>query len=160
MKLTGAVQQHKNQTHNLFKASEQELLIRLPVPRVSAGVNPLFGDFTRETDTTGEEIGPIKCIWYDALSGRNTGQSGTGFEIAREAMAGRYRHATAFAEVWLDDVLVDLSKPRGETWVDYAKDIVYLDNIYEPIGEVRLGLATATPYILMIVLRGSAGLED
>jgi hypothetical protein len=158
MNLAGAVASHKKLIYNLMNQSEQELTIRLPVARVSSGVNPLFGDSTRETDKTGTELGPIKCIWYDALSARSTGI--TGYSMLNELVTGQYKSATAFAEVWLDDVLIDPANPKGKTWIDKAKHIIYLDNIYEPIGEIRLGLATAAPYILMIVLKGAAGYDE
>lgn len=158
MRLAGAVASHKKQTYNLISQSEQELIIRLPVTRVSSGVNPLFGDTTRETNSTGTEIGPIKCIWYDALSSRSTGV--TGYNFLSELSQGQYKGASAFAEVWLDDVLLDPAFPKGKTWIDKAKNIIYLDNLYEPIGEIRLGLATAAPYILMIVLKGAAGYDE
>jgi hypothetical protein len=88
------------------------------------------------------------------------GASGTGFERTVEALAGQYRNATTFAEVWLEDVLQDTEDPAGRTWFDEAKHIVYLGKKYDFLGEVRLGLATAAPYILMIVMKGGAGYHE
>jgi len=157
---SGAILVHKRHVRDLIRSSDQELTIRLPVARTSSEVNPLFGDMTREANDTGSTIGPFACVWYDALSARSMGASGTGFERTVETLAGQYRNATAFAEIWLDDVLQDTEEPAGRTWFDEAKHIVHLNNKYDFLGEVRLGLATAAPYIMMVVLKGGAGYHE
>jgi hypothetical protein len=157
--IDGAVNVHKKHVKDLIKGSAQEVTIRLPVDRVSSGVNPYFGDSSRETDDTGDTKGPYKCLWHHALSARSVG-SPTGFETTVEVLAGQYRDATAFAEIWLEDVLTDEDDVMSPTWLDKAKDILYLDQKYDLLGESRLGLATAPPYILLVALKGSAGYNE
>lgn len=159
IKTTGAVALHKRHCKDLIRNSEQEAYVRLPVDRVSSAVNPLFGDLTRENDVSGETVGPFKCIWYDAFSAKSLNQT-TGLEAERNLLMGQYKTATAFAEFWLDDVLIDQGEPLGKTWFSKAKHIVFLNQLYEPLGEARLGLATVAPYILMIVLKGGTGYDE
>lgn len=151
----GAVAAHKKFSKELIRGSDQELLIRLPEPRITSGVNPLFGSSDREVGKTGDTKGPFKCIWFDALSARGT--SSTGHEFGVERLMGQFREATAFAEVWLEDVLEDLADNAGATWFDKSQDVIYQGKSYEHIGEVRTGLATSAPYILMVVLKGGLG---
>ena len=157
---SGALSLHRKHTRDLIRHSGQEVLVRLPVDRVAVGVNPLYGDFDRETDSTGDTVGPFKCLWYDALSSRSMSSTGTGFEQAVSALAGDYRDATAFAEFWIDDVLVDPTDISGHTWLDRAKELVNDNKRFQLLGNVRLGLATTTPYILMVVLRGGVGYAE
>lgn len=155
----GAVEVHKNHCFDLIRSSEQELTLILPISRTASNVNPLFGDFSRESDYTGTEKGPYKCIWHDALSARSVGP-GTGYEPTRELVMGQYRNATAFAELWLEDVLQDISEPSGKTWFDEAKTVLYSGKYFQSLGEVRVGLATAAPYILLVVLKGGGNDEE
>ena len=160
IKTSGALRLHKKHTKDLIRNSDQEVLIRLPVDRVSASVNPLYGDFDRETDSTGTEYGPFPCLWYDALSARSMSSTGTGFEQTIDRMAGQYRDATAFAELWLEDVLVDPKDVSGDTWLDRAKELVNDNKRFQLLGNVRLGIATTNPYILMVVLKGGVGYAE
>jgi hypothetical protein len=159
LNVKGAVKIHKKHTFDLIRGSEQEITVRLPVAKTSSGVNPLFGDFARETDYTGDEEGPFKCIWHDALSARAVGP-GTGLEPTRQLVVGQYKNATAYAELWLDDVLVDPSLKTGKTWFDISKVVVYEDKFFTVLGEIRTGLATAAPYICIIVLKGGSGYDE
>jgi len=159
MNVKGAVKAHRTHSKKLIRGSEQELTLLLPVARVSSNVNPLFGDPTRETDDSGSTIGPLKCLWYDALSAKSQSATGSGFEQSIQNLAGQYRDATAFAELWLEDVLTDPDDANSKTWFDEAKEIIYLGKKFQVLAEIRLGLATTAPYILMIVLKGGAGYD-
>jgi hypothetical protein len=156
----GAVTAHKKHVKGLIRGSTQEILVRLPAPVVSSGVNPLFGDFTREDADTGTERGPYKCLWYDALSARSMSSTGAGFETTVDRLAGQYREATAFAEMWLEDVLVDPLDISGHTWFDRAQTIVFDNMKYDYLGNVKIGLSTSAPYILLVVLKGGLGYAD
>jgi hypothetical protein len=160
IKTSGALRLHKKHTKDLIRNSTQELIVRLPVELVSSNVNVLYGDFERETDSTGTEYGPFPCLWYDALSARSLSSTGTGFEPTVQSLVGQYRDATAFAELWLEDVLVDPKDISGDTWLDRAKEIVNENKRFQLLGNVRLGIATTTPYILMVVLKGGVGYVD
>ncbi len=156
----GIVGIHKRHTKDLIKQSEQKITLRFPVTRTSSSVNPLFGDFTRETDTTGITRGPFNCLWYDALSSKSMSSTGAGFEQTVERLSGQYRGATSFAELWLEDVLVDPTDVSGKTWFDSAQTVLYSGQKFKVLGEVRLSLSTSAPYILMVVLKGGQGYSE
>ena len=86
--------------------------------------------------------------------------TGTGFEQTVDRLAGQYRDATAFAELWLEDVLVDPKDISGDTWLDRAKELINDDKRFQLLGNVRLGIATTNPYILMVVLKGGVGYAE
>jgi len=158
MNLSGAVNLHKKQAKALIRSSEQTVSLRLPVDRVSVSVNPLYGEFDRETDATGAEKGPYRCLWHDALSVRAMSQGmSTGINLVVTEAAGQYSEATAFAEVWLEDVLIDVTKPNGETWFDRAKEALHDESAYQVLGVLRTGLATVSPYLALVALKGSTG---
>ena len=158
--VTGAVNAHKRHVKSLIYSSTEEVIVRLPVDLVDSGVNPLYGDFNRETDATGTERGPFKCLWYDALSAKSMSSTGSGFETVIQGMAGQYESATAFIEIWLDDVLVDISERSGATWLSRAAHIIYDKHRFEYLGDVRIGLSTTSPYILMAALKGGVGYDE
>jgi hypothetical protein len=152
----GAVALHKRQVKSLIDQSEHRMTILLPTERLSSNQNPLFGDLGREAAiTSGTEIGPIACLWLDALS---VGTGGTfGIETVVTRMAGHYTEATIFAEVWLDDILVDVDVPDGDTWLDQAKMIKKGNYYFQLLGYVRVGLPTVSPYIAVIAMKGGSG---
>lgn len=149
---------YDTQVKRLINGSNQKLTVRLPVTRVSAGQNVLFGDLNRETDNTGTTKGPFNCLWYDALSARGTSRSGP--EDIVQRLAGQYQSATAFAELTLTDVLVDKAILTGDTWFDRAKDIIYEGQKFKYLASVRLGLSVGFPVILMVILEGGRGYVD
>ncbi len=155
---TGLKRAYDVQTKRLINGSDQTLTIRLPVTRVSAGENVLFGDLDRETDATGTIKGPFKCLWYDALTARGTSSSGP--EQITHRLAGQYQSATAFAELRLEDVLVDLASPIKDTWFDRAKDVIYKGQKFKYLASVRLGLSVGSPVLIMVVLEGGRGYAD
>lgn len=149
---------YDTQVKQLIQGSDQTLTIRLPVLRVSSGQNVLFGNLDRETDDTGTIKGPFSCLWYDALTARGTSRSGP--EEVMQRLAGQYQSATAFAELRLKDVLVDLTAPVGDTWFDRAKEIIYEGQKFKYLASARLGLSVGAPVILMVVLEGGRGYAD
>ena len=146
------------QTKQLINGSNQTLTIRLPVVRISAGQNVLYGDLDRETDETGTVKGPYKCLWYDALTARGTSRSGPESIIHR--LAGQYQSATAFAELRLEDVLIDSGVPAGDTWFDRGRDILHDSQKFKYLASVRLGLSVGSPVLIMVVLEGGRGYAD
>jgi hypothetical protein len=155
------VQMHKNRVRRLISDSERTLTIKLPVPTQSSGVNPLFGNLNRETDVSGEEKGPYNCLWYDAYSARSIGVTNTGgIEKVVESTPGQFRDATAFAEVWLQDVLIDSNNPDGQTWFDKALHVVCQGKKYKVLGYVKLGLAVSAPYSAVVGLKGGLGYDN
>ena len=97
-------------------------------------------------------------MWYDALTARGTSRSGP--EEVMQRLAGQYQSATAFAELQLKDVLVDLTAPVGDTWFDRAKEIIYEGQKFKYLASARLGLSVGAPVILMVVLEGGRGYAD
>jgi len=81
----------------------------------------------------------------------------TGINLTVTAAAGQYSEATAFAEVWLEDVLIDVTQPNGETWFDRAKEVLHDGSAYQVLGVLRTGLATVSPYLALVALKGSTG---
>lgn len=152
------VQLHKQSVKGLIYNSDISLLIRLPAPIVSTGVNVLYGQPQRETLSTGDTKGPFKCLWYDALTAKTKGDNGVETTISQ--LAGQYREADTFAEVWLQDVLVDTTDPYGLTWFDKARWVIIGNKRYKFLGSAKLGLATSAPYFLMIALQGAVGYAD
>lgn len=154
----GLRQAYDTQTKRLIDGSNQTLTIRLPVARVSAGENVLFGNMERETDETGAVKGPFNCLWYDALTARGTSRSGPEEVVHR--LAGQYQSATAFAELRLEDVLVDTTASSGDTWFDRARDVIYDGQKFKYLASVRLGLSVGSPVLIMVVLEGGRGYAD
>ncbi len=159
--LARTVDMHKRSLHKLISMSEVELIVELPVPRITTGVNPFFGDTTRESNETGERIGPFNCLWYDAYTAKSMGKSeSTGIETIVESAAGQFRDATAFAEVWLQDVLLDQNNPAGQTWFDKALLVLSQGKKYNLLGYVKLGLSVSTPYSAVVGLKGMLGYDN
>lgn len=141
--------------------SEVELTVVLPVPKVSTSVNPLFGDMNRATNVAGEVKGPYSCLWYDAYSARTMGKNdSSGIETVIESTPGQFRDATAFAEVWLQEVLLDQNNPAGQTWFDKALFIECQGKKYNLLGYVKLGLSVSTPYSAVVGLKGMLGYDN
>lgn len=155
--LNGVVQAHKQNLNSLIHGSELFLTVRLMPPRTSAGVNILYGDPTRETSKAGETKGPFKCLWYDALA---IISGPRGVEPIVQQLAGQFKEADSFAELWLGDVLVDTSDPFGNTWFDKAQAVVFNGKRFDYLGSAKLGLSTTAPYIIMVALKGAAGHVD
>lgn len=159
--LTGTVNMHKRSLHRLINLSDVTLQIRLPVTNVAGTVNPLFGDLSRENNKTGDTVGPFNCLWYDAISAKSMGTGDTiGIEKVIEASPGQFREATAFAELWLQDVLIDQNDPLGPTWFDRALNVISLNRKYKVLGYAKLGLSVSVPYSLMVALKGGLGYDD
>jgi hypothetical protein len=156
--LNGIVNVHKRSLESLIHGSELFLTIRLMPPRVTAGVNLLYGDSSRESSKLGETKGPYKCLWYDALSARSFSDSG--IETTIEKLAGQYKEADSFAELWLQDILVTPDDYFGETWFDKAQIVVFNNKRFKYLGAAKLGLAITAPYIVMVALKGSVGYVD
>ena len=159
--LKKAVEVHKRQIKRLIYSSDISLIVRLPVPPVSTGVNPLYGDFSRETQDTGIEKGPYPCLWYDAFAAKALSESDSrGMEQMVMQSVGQFKEATSFAELWLEDVLIDKFDPSGQTWVDKAKYVGSQGQKYQVLGYAKLGLSTTSPYILIVALKGAVGYDE
>jgi len=160
----GIVKVHKKALATLIENSGVQVTLRLAAPVVQTGVNPLFGDFTRETAKTGETKGPYSCLWYDALTLNRRSQMamfrGKGMESTIEQLAGQYREADFFAELVLQDVLIDQNNPNGLTWFDRAQWVINQGNRYKFLGAVKFSLATAQPYAIVCALKGAANYTD
>lgn len=160
MRYNKIVDVHKRQAKLLIRASDLTAVVRLPVAKTTSG-NPLFGDFSRETSTAGVEKGPFQCLWYDALTAKSMGkQDSKGVERIVENSPGQFREATAFAEFWLEDVLVDPSNPGGQTWFDQSQHVVVGGQRYKFLGYAKLGLSVSEPYLLMVGLKGGVGFDE
>lgn len=155
--LNGIVNAHKRSLEKLIHGSELSLTIRLMPPRITSGVNLLYGDPTRESSKLGQVKGPYKCLWYDAI---NVGSSDRGIESTVERLAGQYREADSFAELWLADVLVSVTDVFGLTWLEKSQAIIFNGKRFEYLGSAKLGLATVAPYIIIVALKGAAGNVD
>lgn len=141
--------------------SEVSLIVQLPVPPQTSNVNPLFGDMNREVSQAGETKGPYSCLWYDAYSARSMSRGETGgIERIVESSAGQFRDATAFAEVWLQDILLDQNNPAGQTWFDKALFVICQGKKYKVLGYVKLGLSVSTPYSAVVGLKGGLGYDN
>lgn len=161
MSLTRTVNLHKQSLRKLINMSEVQLIIQLPVPPETSAVNPLFGNMTAENSQVGETRGPYRCLWYDAYSARTMGRGETsGIERIVESTPGQFREATAFAEVWLQDILLDQSNPAGQTWFDKALFVVCQGKKYKVLGYVKLGLSVSTPYSAVVGLKGGLGYDN
>lgn len=158
--ISRTVDMHKRSLKKLIDMSEMSLTIKMPVPVQVGSVNPLFGNMNRETDTSGEEKGPYNCLWYDAYSAKTMGRADSGgIERIIESSPGQFRDATAFAEVWLQDVLLDSNNPAGQTWFDKALHVVCQGKKYKVLGYVKLGLAVSPPYSAVVGLKGGLGYD-
>lgn len=152
---------HKNLSQALIASSSETLVVRMPVARISTGVNPFLGDTSRETVHSGVESSDIQCLWMDAISRLSLQSTNSqGIELAIQAMAGQYQDATSFAEVWLEDILNDTSDPYGTTLLDSAKEVVYRNQRYQVLGYARIGLPITAPYLAVIALKGGKGDND
>lgn len=155
--LNGAINAHKRSLEKLIHGSELSLTIRLMPPRTTVGVNLLYGDPNRETSKLGEVKGPYKCLWYDALS---ISTSDRGIETTVDKLAGQYKEADSFAELWLSDVLVSPNEPFGLTWFEKAQAVIFNGHRFDYLGAAKLGLSTTAPYVIMIALKGAASHVD
>jgi hypothetical protein len=154
------VEVHKRQIKTLIRASDVTAVVRLPVVQTPTG-NPLFGELSREGNTGGLEKGPYRCLWYDALTAKSMGkQDSKGVETIVENSPGQFREATAFAEFWLEDVLIDGSDAGGQTWFDKAMHVVVGNQRYKFLGYAKLGLSVGAPYLLMVGLKGGLGYDE
>lgn len=159
--LSRTVDMHKRSLKKLINMSEVDLTVQLPAPVQVNNVNPLFGDFNREISQAGETRGPYSCLWYDALSARSISRAETGgIERVVESSAGQFRDATAFAEVWLQDILLDQNNPAGQTWFDKALFVICQGKKYKVLGYVKLGLSISTPYSAVVGLKGGLGYDN
>jgi len=160
----GIVKLHKKALATLIENSGVQITLRLAAPVVQAGVNPLYGDFGRETAKTGQTLGPYNCLWYDALTLNRRSQMamfrGKGMESTIEQLAGQYREADFFAELVLQDVLIDQNDPNGLIWFDKAQWVINHGNRYKFLGAVRFSLATADPYAIVVALKGATNYVD
>jgi len=160
----GIVKIHKRALATLIENSGVQVTLRLAAPVVHTGVNPLFGDFNRETAKTGETKGPYNCLWYDALTLNRRSQTGMfrgkGMESTIDQLAGQYREADFFAELVLQDVLVDQNNPNGLTWFDKAQWVINEGNRYKFLGAVKFSLSTAQPYAIVCALKGAVNYTD
>lgn len=155
--LARAVNIHKQQIKRLIYSSDVSLIVKLPVPTSSTG-NPLFGDMTREGNEAGVEKGPFYCLWYDALSAKTLAESDSrGMEQIVLQSTGQFKEATSFAELWLDDLLINKADPAGQTWIDKAQYVASQGQKYSVLGYAKLGLSTSSPYILIVALKGGLG---
>lgn len=156
---TRTAEMHKRSIKRLIEMSDVTLTIHLPVPVQVVSVNPLFGDFTRESNKAGETKGPYHCLWYDALTARTVSRTGDSASIERvvESSPGQFRDATAFAEVWMQSVLLDQNDPMSKTWFDKALFVSSNGQNYKVLGYAKLGLSVSTPYSAMVALKGGYG---
>lgn len=160
----GIVKLHKKALATIIENSDVQITLRLAAPIVQTGVNPLYGDFGRETAKTGDTKGPYNCLWYDALTLNRRSQMamfrGKGMESTIEQLAGQYREADFFAELLLQDVLVDQNDPNGLTWFDKTQWVINHGNRYKFLGAVRFSLATSQPYAIVCALKGATNYTD
>jgi hypothetical protein len=160
----GIVKLHKRALSMVIENSNVEITLRLAAPVTSVGVNPVFGDFNRELAKTGTTLGPYKCLWYDALTLNRRSQMamfrGKGMESTIEQLAGQYREADFFAELVLQDVLVDENNVNGLTWFDKCQWVINRGNRYKFLGAVKFSLATAEPYAIVVALKGATDYVD
>lgn len=154
---------HKKSVINLINGSNNSIVLRYAATRVSAGVNPVFGDMTRETSMSGITQGPFPCLWYDALAAKSF--SSTSNESIIQKLAGQYEEATVFVEVVLDSILEDPTNPFGFTFFDRCQYVILQTNVpsqnnkFKFLGGMKLGLGTAQPYIFMAALKGAVGFD-
>lgn len=158
--IAGVVKLHQRSIQNLINASDITLTIRLPLPVNPSNVNPLYGDLSRERNKTGQQMGPYNCLWYDAFSVRSTSPAGSNIEAMLEKAPGQFRDATAFAQLWLADILIDPTDVMGQTWLDRAQEVISQGRLYRVMGYTKTGLSTAVPYIATVALKGGLGYDD
>lgn len=160
----GIVNVHKRALSTLIKNSNVQITLRLAAPVTSVGVNPLFGDFNRELAKTGETKGPYNCLWYDALTLSRRSQlgmfRGKSMESTVEQLAGQYREADFFAELVLQDVLINQNDPHGLTWFDRAQWVINSGKRYKFLGAVKFSLSNSAPYAIVCALKGSVDYVD
>jgi len=146
--LTNVVQRHKDIAEALINASEVEVTITTEVLRntpLTGG--SMFADLDNTAET--EVKGPFKTIWIDADSARAG-------PVGREVnLLTRFLTATVVAKFWLEDVLVDTSKPYGQTYFDKAVTVTMGTHEYEVLGYDRFGLGMTMPYMIAVALRGT-----
>jgi hypothetical protein len=160
----GVVRLHKRALSQLIENSAVQITLRFAAPIAQTGVNPYFGDFSRETAKTGETIGPFKCLWYDALTLSRRSQMsmfrGKGMETTIEQLAGQYREADFFAELFLTDILVNQNDPFGLTYFDQCQWVINSGKRFKYLGSVKFGLANAVPYAIVCALKGATDYVD
>ena len=160
----GIVKIHKKALSQLIENSGVQITLRLAAPVAQTGVNPLYGDFKRETAKTGNTLGPYNCLWYDALTLNRRSQMamfrGKGMESTIDQLAGQYREADFFAELVLQDVLIDQNDVHGLTWFDRAQWVVNSGKRYKFLGGVKFSLANAAPYAIVVALKGATDYVD
>jgi hypothetical protein len=131
----------------MIDASTIEVYINIKAAKTSPSEGaPMFSDLD-ETESS-ELKGPFPVLWEDA----NSARVGTG---SREAnLIGIYSTAEILIKFKLEDVLIDLTDPYGQTYLDRALHVVYNDREYQVLGYDRYGLGTVPPYIMAVALRG------
>lgn len=150
--LTGAANAHKRIAQSFIHGSEKTLSITV----VSSGIiassgASMFADLDDTIVDSG--VGPFYCLWEDADSARVSDNS-------RESMIlARYVEAEVVVKMWLEDILLDTTKPYGETYLDRARDITSEGLKYKILGYDRYGLGVTNPYIVAVALKGSFGYE-
>lgn len=139
--------QHRSLFNALVESSDRTLTIKVSQERSETGGSSMFGDFTT-TPTETVEHGPFSCLWYDtptlSTAGNRTSFSLTGF----------YPEMKAVALLKLKDILTNPSDPYSETYIDKARYVVSAGRTYRVLGLERDGMATAMPYIALVVLSG------
>jgi len=146
--ITSAVQRHKEIAEEFIKSSMVEVTITTEVLRTTALVGgSMFADL--DNVELSETYGPFKVIWTDADSAR-TGA------ISREInLLTRFLSATVVAKFWLEDILVDIADPYGQTYLDKAREVSMGGRDYEVLGHDRFGLGMTQPYMIAVALRGT-----
>ena len=153
----GIVNLHKRSLERLVSNSSVEITLRDAAPVVSVGVNPYYGSFNRETSKAGATHGPFRCLWYDALA---LGRRSKNLENTVEQLAGQFREADCFAELILNDVLVDQNDSYGLTLFDRCQWVINDKKRYKFLGSTKFSLANSAPYAIIVALKGAVNYID
>ncbi len=125
------------------------------VPLAGALVNPLTGNRPTPTetapalpgDTTAGRVGPLKCLWYDAVTLTHLWR----FQKTQDSPGFDSR-----VEVWCEVAYSDIETVRA-TIFDDAAYVEYKGRRYVVMKSTPLGTGDIDPYTIIVWLRGQVG---
>jgi len=137
---------HKAIAEQLIDTSTIEVIINVKdVKETPSTGSSMFADM--DGDVSSIPKGPFKVLWVDADSAR--------VSFSRDAnLIARYTTAEVVAKFKLEDVLVDIADPYGQTYLDKALNVTLADRKFQVLGYDRYGLGVVSPYLIAVALRG------
>lgn len=141
-----AAERHRAVALDLIAGSGESVEVVIPAPRTSSSGASLFADLAVSPSQPVTK-GPFSCLWHETISGSPADPVGS-------RIIGLFPAAKSYILCNLEEALVEITDPTGQTWFDRAEYVKYRERKYEVLGTDRSGMANTSPYLLVVVLSG------